>query len=163
MYKQNKRLVELIGPVVRDLGYELVGIEHLRQGRYSLVRIYIDKEAGITLADCEAVSHQVTGVLDVEDPIQGAYNLEVSSPGLDRPLFTLNQFARHTGRAARLNLGAKLEGRRKLSGRIAGTGEDYVLMEVDGEEMRVPGDLIEQARIVPEAGDFNIGKKRDIE
>lgn len=161
MYKQNKTLVALIEPVVLDLGYELVGIEHLRQGRHSLVRIYIDKEAGITLADCEAVSHQVTGLLDVEDPVQGAYNLEVSSPGLDRPLFTLDQVARHAGRTARLNLGAKLAGRRKLSGRIAGTGEDYVLMEVDGEEIQVPGELIEHARIVPGAGDFNLGKKRE--
>lgn len=161
MYKQNKTLVALIEPVVLDLGYELVGIEHLKQGRHSLVRIYIDKEAGITLADCEAVSHQVTGLLDVEDPVQGAYNLEVSSPGLDRPLFTLDQFARHAGRMARLNLGAKLAGRRKLTGRIAGIGEGYVLMAVDGEEMQVPGELIEHARIVPEAGDFNLGKKRE--
>ena len=150
----------MVEPVVSAMGYELWGVEHLSQGRYSLLRIYIDKVEGITLSDCEQVSRQVTGVLDVEDPVQGAYNLEVSSPGLDRPLFSLPQFARYTGSEARVTLSAKLDGRRKLRGKITGTGEGHVLMQVEGNELVVAADSIESARLIPEI-DINIGNKRE--
>ncbi len=160
MYKQNRKIVELIEPVVLAMGYELWGVEYLAQGRYSLLRIYIDKADGITLSDCEQVSRQVTGVLDVEDPIQGAYNLEVSSPGLDRPLFTLSQFARYIDNEARLTLSLKLEGRRKLTGKITGTDENLVLMLVEGKLYKVPADSIDNARLVPEI-DINKGNKRE--
>lgn len=156
MYKQNKKLLDLIEPVVSSMGYELLGIEHIKQGRYSLVRLYIDKEEGILLVDCEKVSHQVTGVLDVEDPIQGTYNLEVSSPGLDRLLFTLAQFNRHKGKEVKLNLGIKLDGRRKYQGKIADVGNDYVVIESDGQAIDIPAQAIQLARIVPEIGDYNI-------
>jgi len=161
MYKQNRKIVELVEPVVSSMGYELWGLEYLSQGRYSLLRIYIDKPDGITLTDCEQVSRQVTGVLDVEDPIQGAYNLEVSSPGLDRPLFTLPQFARYTGSEVKVNLATKLDGRRKLTGRIIGTQDNQVLLEVDGKEYKVPAEAIDNARLVPEI-DFNKGNKREM-
>jgi ribosome maturation factor RimP len=161
MYKQNRKIVELVEPVVSSMGYELWGLEYLSQGRYSLLRIYIDKPDGITLTDCEQVSRQVTGVLDVEDPIQGAYNLEVSSPGLDRPLFTLPQFARYTDSDVKVNLGMKLDGRRKFTGRIIGVQDNQVLLEVDGKEYKVPADAIDNARLVPEI-DFNKGNKREI-
>jgi ribosome maturation factor RimP len=160
MYKQNRKIVELIEPVVLAMGYELWGVEYLAQGRYSLLRIYIDKVDGITLTDCEQVSRQVTGVLDVEDPIQGAYNLEVSSPGLDRPLFTLSQFARYIDHDARLTLSVKLDGRRKLTGKITGTGDNLVLMEVEGRQYQVPADSIDNARLVPQI-DINKGNKRE--
>jgi len=160
MYKQNRKIVELIEPVVLAMGYELWGVEYLAQGRYSLLRIYIDKVDGITLSDCEQVSRQVTGVLDVEDPIQGAYNLEVSSPGLDRPLFTLSQFARYIDNDARLTLSQKLDGRRKLTGKITGTDENLVLMQVEGKLYKVPADSIDNARLVPEI-DINKGNKRE--
>lgn len=160
MYKQNRKIVELIEPVVLAMGYELWGVEYLAQGRYSLLRIYIDKADGITLSDCEQVSRQVTGVLDVEDPIQGAYNLEVSSPGLDRPLFTLSQFARYIDNEARLTLSLKLDGRRKLTGKITGTDENLVLMLVEGKLYKVPADSIDNARLVPEI-DINKGNKRE--
>lgn len=147
--------------MVTAMGYELWGVEHLKQGRHSLLRIYIDKSDGITLSDCETVSRQVTGVLDVEDPIQGTYNLEVSSPGLDRPMFTLAQFDRFVGDNVKINLSAKLDGRRKLSGKITGTGDNcLLLLEEDGKEYKVPEDSIEHARIVPEVL-INIGKKRE--
>jgi ribosome maturation factor RimP len=160
MYKQNQNLVGLIAPVVTAMGYELLGIEYMRRGRESLLRIYIDKAGGIVLADCEAVSRQVTGLLDVEDPIQGTYHLEVSSPGLDRPLFTLSQFAQFRGRVARVTLSSKLEGRRKLSGTITATGADFVVMDVDGREYQVPAALIEQARLVPSPDDYNFAKRK---
>ncbi len=135
MYKQNKNLLDLITPVVSAMGYELLGIEHLKQGKYSLVRLYIDKQDGINLSDCELVSQQVTGVLDVEDPIQGTYNLEVSSPGLDRPIFTLEQFHRHIGENVRITLNIKQDGRRKYSGRIKDTGDSCVVIESDQGEV----------------------------
>lgn len=160
MYKQNSKIVELVQPVVTAMGYTLWGIEHLKQGRHSLLRIYIDKADGITLSDCEQVSRQVTGILDVEDPIQGAYHLEVSSPGLDRLLFTLEQLAAYTGEMARLNLSTRLDGRRKLTGRLAGTDDRHVQIEVDGNRLTVPADLIEHARLVPEIH-INKGKQRE--
>jgi len=160
MYKQNQKLVGLIEPVVSAMGYALLGVEHIKQGRHSLLRIYIDKFDGITLTDCEKVSHQVTGIFDVEDPIQGTYNLEVSSPGLDRPVFTLAQFAQNTGKMVKLNLGTKLDGRRKLTGRIIEAGTDFVLVECEGTEYRVVADMIDHARLVPEMQDYNFGKKK---
>jgi ribosome maturation factor RimP len=160
MYKQNQKLVGLIEPVVSAIGYELLGVEHIKQGRHSLLRIYIDKVDGITLTDCEKVSHQVTGIFDVEDPIQGTYNLEVSSPGLDRPVFTLAQFAQNTGKMVKINLGTKLDGRRKLTGRIVEAGTDFVLVESEGTEYRVAADMIDHARLVPEMQDYNFGKKK---
>jgi ribosome maturation factor RimP len=160
MYKQNKQLLDLLEPVVSAMGYELLGIEHLKQGRYSLVRLYIDKDGGIDLNDCSRVSHQVTGVLDVEDPIQGTYNLEVSSPGLDRLLFNLTQFTRHKGEDVKLNLGIKLEGRRKYQGRIADVRENYVVIVCEGREIKIPEDSILQARIVPQLKNNNFAEKK---
>ena len=160
MYKQNKQLLALITPVVEVMGYVLLGIEHMIQGRYSLLRIYIDKEGGITLADCEQVSHRVIGIMDVEDPIQGVYNLEVSSPGLDRPLFTLDQCSRHKDKKIKLNLGTKIEGRRKFTGRIADVGTDYVEIESEGSQIKIPADAIQQARIVPEMPEHLIGERK---
>ena len=161
MYKQNKQLLALIEPVVSAMGYELLGIEHLKQGRYSLLRLYIDNEQGITLSDCERVSHQVTGILDIEDPIKGTYNLEVSSPGLDRPLFTLAQFGQHQGEDVKLNLATKIEGRRKIQGRISEVGDEHVLIESDGIEYKVPADAIQQAHIVARLTDQAILNERE--
>jgi ribosome maturation factor RimP len=161
MYKQNIQLLSLIDPVVSAMGYELLGIEHLNQGRYSLLRLYIDNDQGITLSDCERVSHQVTGLLDVEDLIKGTYNLEVSSPGLDRPLFTLAQFGRHLGEDVTLKLSSMLEGRKKLQGRICEVGDEYVLIESDGKEYKVPANAIQQAHIVAKIIDQAVLNKRE--
>lgn len=150
MYKQNKNLVDLITPIVVAMGYELLGIEHLKQGKFSLVRLYIDKEDGINLSDCESVSHQVTGILDVEDPIQGTFNLEVSSPGLDRPIFTLDQFRRHLGEIVRVNLLSKQDERRKFTGKLKNVGDSYIIIESDMGDVTLSEDNIDSARIVPE-------------
>ena len=109
MSKRTEQIRELLAPVVNDMGYELWGIEYL-QGRGAVLRLYIDHEAGITVDDCVAVSHEVSGVLDVEDPIPGEYNLEVSSPGMDRPLFELSQFERYLGEQVQLKLLAPVAG-----------------------------------------------------
>jgi ribosome maturation factor RimP len=150
MYKQNKNLVDLITPIVVAMGYELLGIEHLKQGKFSLVRLYIDKEDGINLSDCESVSHQVTGILDVEDPIQGTFNLEVSSPGLDRPIFTLDQFRRHLGEIVRVNLLSKQDERRKFIGKLKNVGDSYIIIGSDMGDVTLSEDNIDSARIVPE-------------
>lgn len=148
MYKQNQALLALLQPVITGLGYELLGTELLSQGRESLLRVYIDQPAGITLEDCERVSDQVTGVLDVADPIRGSYRLEVSSPGLDRPLFTLEQCGRYLGRNVRLRLRSKLEGRRKVTGELVALRDNALVIDEDGTQLAVPAELIEKANLV---------------
>jgi len=149
MYHQNPVLVELLEPLIQALGYEMLGIEHSPGGQGSLLRIYIDSEAGIKLADCERVSEQVTGVLDVNDPIRGSYHLEISSPGFDRPLFTLEHFRRFIGHRVRLKLREKIAGRRRISGEITGVGQDGVEVKIDGMNCLIPADVIEKARLIP--------------
>ena len=140
----------LIEPAVETLGYELVGLEYLSQGKHSLLRVYIDSEDGITLDDCERVSHQVSGLLDVEDAIHGHYNLEVSSPGLDRPLFTVDHFHRFTGQQVKVKLTTPIEGRKKFKGMICSVNDNIVVLEVDAQEVELPFSAIEKANLVPE-------------
>lgn len=150
MGQASQQLHDIIEPAVVALGYELVGVEHLVQGRHSMLRIYIDSPDGITLEDCEKVSHQVSAVLDVEDPIHGHYTLEVSSPGLDRPLFTADHYRRFAGNEIQVRLRAPIEGRRKFKGLLHGIGDDdVVVLEVDGTEYRLALDEIEKAHVVP--------------
>ncbi|WP_136066879.1 ribosome maturation factor RimP [Modicisalibacter radicis] len=150
MANKHAALNALIEPVVTAMGFELWGIELLPQGKHSRLVVYIDSPAGITVDHCADVSRQISAVLDVEDPIPGKYQLEVSSPGLDRPLFELEQFARFKGHVISLRLRAPFEGRRKFKGLLAGVENDEVLLQLDGEEYCFPIDGIEQARIVPQ-------------
>lgn len=142
------RLVDLLEPVVTGLGYEWVGSEF--DGHQRTLRIYIDSPDGIGVDDCSKVSYQVSGVLDVEDPIPGRYQLEVSSPGLDRPLFALSHFERFIGSLVKLQLSRALEGRRRFKARITGVeGQDVVLEDETGV-FKIPYDLMDKARLVPE-------------
>lgn len=140
----------IIEPVVTSLGYELVGAEFLVQRQGGLLRVYIDTEEGIQLDDCQRVSHQLSGVLDVEDVIKGKYQLEVSSPGLDRPLFTAEHFERFQGHVAKLKLTAPLEGRRKFKGTLKGIENNQVKIEVENEEISLPLSAIDKANLVPQ-------------
>ena len=149
MRKASDHLWSLIQPTVEGLGYELVGIEYLAQGRHSVLRVYIDHEDGILVDDCANVSHQVSGLLDVEDPIKGNYSLEVSSPGLDRPLFELQHFVRFIGAQVQLRLHAPIEGRRKLTGTIKEVDGEMVVIDMDGQEFRLSLDDIDTAHLVP--------------
>jgi ribosome maturation factor RimP len=142
-------LKQLLEPTVQGLGYELFGIELLGSRRQRLLRIYIDREDGIDVEDCARVSQQVSALLDVEDPIGDSYTLEVSSPGLDRPLFEAEHFERFAGEQVRLQLDGLLEGRRKILGRLLGVQDDQVMVQVDGETWRVPLARIDKARLVP--------------
>jgi ribosome maturation factor RimP len=148
--KRDLQLEQLIEPAVRALGYELVGVEYMPQGRHSLLRIYIDSPHGIGLEDCEKVSHQVSGVLDVEDPVHGHYDLEVSSPGLDRPLFSPEHFVKYAGNTVKIRLQTPIAGQRNFTGVLQGMrGTDVVIVE-DGVEHVLPHTAIAKAHVVPE-------------
>ncbi|PCI18333.1 MAG: ribosome maturation factor RimP [Piscirickettsiaceae bacterium] len=143
------KLLELIQPAVEGLGYEFVGAEFVGQGKESVLRVYIDSENGILVGDCSKVSHQISGVLDVEDPISGQYTLEVSSPGLERPLFSLEHFKRFKGSVVKLELRqATLEGQRKFTGDILEVNKGIICLHVDEEEVEIPFSLIKKARII---------------
>jgi ribosome maturation factor RimP len=144
-------LSQMTRRVVESMGYELVGVEYLgRGGDRAILRVYIDQEAGITLEDCAEVSHQLSGVLDVEDPIPGRYSLEVSSPGLNRPLVYPEHFERFRGHRVKLRLAEKVEGRRNLEGSLLGLADGLIQLEVEGRTWEVPLAAVESARLVPE-------------
>ena len=151
MARAPDKLTELIGSVVEPMGFELVGVEYASGGSSGgLLRVYIDQEAGISVDDCADVSHQVSGVLDVEDPIRENYSLEVSSPGLDRPLFYKEHYRRFVGSRVKISLRAKQDGRRRFEGRLLGVRDNDVVIDTEDEEIVLPLDMIEKARLVPE-------------
>ena len=145
----SEELKELLEPAVESLGYELIDLEMKVGGRGGVVRVFIDKPEGIGLEDCEIVSRQVSTVLDVEDPVPGNYNLEVSSPGLDRRLTKSEHFQRFAGEDVRIKLRMPQEGRRNFRGAIRGADADSVELEVDGQSHRLPIAAIASARLVP--------------
>ena len=140
----------IVEPVVDSLGYELVGIEYLMQGKHGLLRVYIDTEDGIDVKDCQRVSHQLSGVLDVEDVIKGQYQLEVSSPGLDRPLFTEEHFERFAGCQAKLKLAVPIEGRRKFKGVLQGVKDGNILIDVGEDAFSLPLSAVDKANLIPD-------------
>jgi ribosome maturation factor RimP len=143
-------LIDLITPAVAALGCECLGVEYSPHRGSSLIRIYIDRPEGIVVEDCEAVSREVEALLDVNDPIAGRYTLEVSSPGVDRPLFTPAHFARFCGEKVELSLIAPVAGRRRLQGVIRAVDGDRVAVEVDGVEMEIEHGDVQKARLVPD-------------
>ncbi len=149
-------LKAILAPVVEAMGYQFWGLEYLVQGRHTLLRVFIDKpEQGVNVDDCAAVSHQISGVLDVEDPISSVYDLEVSSPGLDRILFVESQYLQFVGSEVDLRLAVPFEGRRKFKGLLIGIEQDAVLIRQDNNEFLLPLEQIERARIVPSFDDKN--------
>ncbi|WP_295445904.1 ribosome maturation factor RimP [uncultured Thiodictyon sp.] len=156
MQPVDSTLTQLARRVVEPMGYELVGVEHFqRGGGASTLRVYIDHARGINLDDCTAVSQQLSGVLDVEDPLPGHYDLEVSSPGLDRPLVFPEHFARFVGQRIKLRLAEKVEGRRNLEGVLLGldskgTGIEMVRLEAEGRTWDIAFAALESARLIPD-------------
>jgi ribosome maturation factor RimP len=140
---------QLLEVTVEAMGFDLWGLEHISQGRHSVLRVYIEAEQGISVDDCVAVSHQVSAVLDVEEPIAGEYTLEVSSPGMDRLLFKLEQYSSYTGEIIDLRLRSPFEGRRKFKGILKGTEGEDIVVQVDNHEFLLPHSAIEKARIEP--------------
>lgn len=144
------RLTALLEPTVSGLGYELLGIDRGRGGGAQLLRLYIDHEKGISVEDCERVSRQVSDVLDVEGAVRGEYTLEVSSPGIERPLFTLEQHRRFVGEQVAVRLRVPLEGRRRLRGVLQAVGEDSIVVDVDEGRFEVPYQTVERSRLAPD-------------
>lgn len=164
MSGKSEEIVELLSPTVQALGMELLGIEYAASGSSALLRLYIDvADRPVNVEDCEAVSREVSAVLDVEDPITSNYTLEVSSPGIDRPLFTLAHFARFAGEQAKVNLRLPQDGRRRLQGKILRTEAGrVVLAEDNGNEFTVSIDNIEKARLVPDYAALGIAAAKPL-
>ena len=139
----------LLEPAVERLGYELVDLEVRLGGGSGLVRVFIDKPAGIDLDDCEKVSLAVSALLDVEDPVPGNYNLEVSSPGLDRKLTKPAHFQRFAGETVKVQMRFPIEGRRRFRGTLVSSDDENIVVEVDGESHSLPLKTIDTARLVP--------------
>ncbi|MGD8514713.1 MAG: ribosome maturation factor RimP [Granulosicoccaceae bacterium] len=150
MDQRAKKIADLIEPAVSALGYELLGVELLSQGKHSMLRAFIDSENGIGIEDCENASRQISAVLDVEDPVSTQYSLEVSSPGVDRPLFSAEQFARFAGEQVVIKLHAPVAGRRKLSGRIIAVDGQTIKVGVDDDTVDVEMSDIQKANLKPE-------------
>ena len=139
----------LIEPTIERLGYELTDLEVRLSGQGGLLRLTIDKPDGIDLDDCEKVSHAVSALLDVEDPVAGNYNLEVSSPGLDRKLTKVEHFQRFEGETLKVTMRFPIEGRRRFRGTLVSSDEESIVVEVDGESHSLPLTMIDTARLVP--------------
>ena len=150
MATRQETLEALIKPVVEAMGCVFWGLEYLSSGRSAMLRIYLDRDDGVvSVEDCEKVSRQVSSLMDVEDPIGGEYTLEVSSPGLDRPLYTLAQFKKYIGEDVALRLRFPYENRRNFKGRLSGVEGEDVMLVVDEHEYLFPIDSIEKTNIVP--------------
>jgi ribosome maturation factor RimP len=139
---------ELVGPIVVALKLELWGCELVRQGRYSLIRIYIDRESGVDISDCEKVSRQVSAVFDVEEPITEEYTLEVSSPGLERPLFRLEHFRKYVGSVIQLRVKKPQDGRKKFKGDLVRVDDNRIVLSLDGDEVDFQHTDIDKANLV---------------
>ena len=153
------KLNELLQPLVEELGYEFVGLEYNSNPKYAVLRLYIDHENGVGIEDCETVSRETAALLDVKDPIRSQYNLEVSSPGLARPLFTPAHYSEFTGSEVQINLFAPQDGRRKFSGPILSAGESSVNIEQDGSEVTLDYDNIAKAKLIPDYEKILAGHK----
>lgn len=138
----------MLRPAVEETGKELLGVEFISAGNHSVLRIFIDHENGIDVDDCAEVSHQVGAILDVEDPISSEYNLEVSSPGLDRPLFDKSHFAAVVNETIEVKLSMPLNGRRKFKGKLVAIENDSLIVMVDNEEYELVISNVDKAHLV---------------
>ena len=147
---KTEQLESLLEPVVSSMDYEFVGLEYISQGHHSILRIYIDSDAGVGVDDCADVSRQLSAVLDVEDPIANEYSLEISSPGLNRPLFKLSQYEQFIGEQVKFKtIRPQLEnGQRKFKGIITAVENDNVIFDIENESLSVPFNDIDKANIV---------------
>jgi ribosome maturation factor RimP len=143
-------LEPVISPTVGGLGYELLGIERQRLPRGLLLRLYIDSAEGITLHDCERVTKQVRDLLEADNLVHGEYLLEVSSPGLDRPLFKHEHYRRFCGATVQLRLRMPVQGRRRIQGVLTQVDDTSVVVAFENESITVPLSAIDRARLVPE-------------
>lgn len=152
MDRLEKKLNDMFEPVIESMAYELIGVELTGSGNGTVLRIYIDAERGITVDDCQAVSYQVSGILDVEDPLQNHYTLEVSSPGLDRPLVKPQHFQQFIGELVKIRSTEAVLGRKNFKGILESFDGEYLYVAVDNEVYEIPFDIVEKANLVPIIG-----------
>jgi len=143
------QLEALFEPAIKALGCELWGVELKLNSSPRLLRVYIDKDDGVNVDDCAKVSRQLSANLDVEEVVSGEYNLEVSSPGMDRPLFTLEHFQQYIGYEIKLRLRMAFDGRKKFRGLLSRVENEELVIQIDDEEFFLPAELIDTARLVP--------------
>lgn len=148
MAKFEQKLTDMLRPAVAETGKELLGVEFISAGNNSVLRLFIDHENGINVDDCAEVSRQVGAILDVEDPISSEYNLEVSSPGVDRPLFELSHFQEVIGEIVNVKLSMPLNGRRKFKGILTAIENDTLIVEVDGIDYELVMNNVDKANLV---------------
>jgi ribosome maturation factor RimP len=147
--KKHAALEAVINPAVSGLGYEFVGLEYIAQGKYSVLRIYIDQPGGISLIDCEKVSRQLNAVLDVEEQLtRGAYTLEVSSPGENRKIFSLEQFPRFVGKKVHITLHTPIGGQRNLKGILSEVSDEKLLLDINGVVAALDYANVAQANVI---------------
>ena len=142
-------LTALFEPVIQSMGYELVGVEFQGSVQHGTLRVYIDHENGIGVDDCAAISRQISAILDVEEPIQQAYDLEVSSPGLNRPLFKPADYELFTDRLVKIKMAVPVDGRRNFKGVIQGVKQSKIVqVMVDNESYELPINDIAKANLI---------------
>jgi ribosome maturation factor RimP len=148
------RLIRIAEPVCRASGYELVDLRYLLEQGGWVVRVFIDRDPpgpdSIGFDDCERISRELSAVMDVDDPVPNAYRLEVSSPGVDRPLRTAEHFRRQVGGQIKVTLERGIDGRRNFTGRVVGVDGDHVVVEADGHRHALPLDDIATAKLIPD-------------
>lgn len=142
------KITTLLEPVIESMGYECVGVVWMPQSGRGVLRIYIDKEGGVTIDDCTLVSRQVSSVLDVEDAIAGEYNLEVSSPGIERPLFKFDDYQKFMGKKIKLRLKKPIDARRNWQGQITAANDNEITLAVGEDEIILPFDAIDKAHLL---------------
>ncbi len=141
-------LATLFEPIVEGLGFTLWGVEYRHSQHHAMVKIYIDHEDGITVDNCSDVSHQISGILDVEDPISVAYTLEVSSPGVDRPLMKKEHYLKYVGQEIKVRLSWAVNERKNFLGKLTEVGEDDITINVDGENFQLPLNAVKRANLI---------------
>ncbi len=149
MTNKERELDALLSPTVAAMGLRMWGIEYLGHGKHAVLRVYIDRDEGVTIDDCEQVSKQVSELLDVEGTLTASYTLEVSSPGMDRLLFKPEQYAESIGETVDVRLNYPFEGRRRVIGSLAGLTDEEVVIQFEDSEYLIPLSNVARARIVP--------------
>ncbi len=150
MAQDLSKLWALLEPVINGMGFELIDIEHVANPKHGVLRLYIDNDAGVNIDDCSVVSHQISALLDVEEPIRGHFNLEISSPGLDRPLNRLKDYQRFEGEIVKIKTSMPMDGQRNFKGRLLTADAQTVVIETETEEISLPMAAIDKTRLVPQ-------------
>lgn len=144
-----KELEKLLEPTIERLGYELTDLEVKLGGKSGVIRVFIDHADGIGIEDCEKVSQAVSALLDVEDPVPGHYDLEVSSPGFNRKLTKVQHFQRFAGEIVKVEMRFPIEGRKRFRGTLVALDDENIVVDVDGVSHTLPMATIDTARLVP--------------